>query len=59
MWIVYQIGTSFLHTGFEVPTEDEAKEYCDEDQKYTYMYLNWKSEHFRRCNNEIMAQRFN
>ena len=38
MWIVYNKADSYL-TGFEVPTESEAIEYCEENPEYRYVYV--------------------
>lgn len=37
MWIVYNKEDSPEH-GFEVPTEQEAIEYCNENKGYKYIW---------------------
>ena len=41
MWVVYNKQDSW-QCGFEVPTEQEAYEYCKENAEYTYQYVNMK-----------------
>ena len=38
MWIVYFHEDSW-ECGFEVPTEKEAVEYCEENEGYRYIYV--------------------
>lgn len=38
MWIVYFHEDSW-QCGFEVPTEKEAVEYCEENEGYRYIYV--------------------
>lgn len=44
MWVVYNKQDSW-QCGFEVPTEQEAYEYCKENTEYTYQYVNMKGEY--------------
>lgn len=41
MWVVYNKQDSW-QCGFEVPTEQEAYEYCKENAEYTYQYVDFK-----------------
>lgn len=38
MWIVYWHSDSW-QCGFEVPTETEAVEYCEENEGYRYIWV--------------------
>lgn len=38
MWIVY-FHEDDWRQGFEVPTEREAVEYCEENEGYRYVYI--------------------
>ena len=37
-WVVYNKQDSW-EVGFEVPTEKEAIEYCNNNPEYTYIYV--------------------